>query len=120
MIRFDSSSLRHRLLTVYCMYYLCFFFSSRRRHTRFKCDWSSDVCSSDLAGVIILYLQRLTELRQVEDDYARFCQEQPRHLTGHDRERIRSLAEDLPALWQARSEEGRVGEEGRSRWAPDH
>src|SRR5207237_5465189 len=27
-----------------------FFFSSRRRHTRFKCDWSSDVCSSDLTG----------------------------------------------------------------------
>src|SRR2546430_17241625 len=31
-----------------CMWYL-FFFSSRRRHTRFDCDWSSDVCSSDLA-----------------------------------------------------------------------
>src|SRR5882762_11185629 len=28
-----------------------FFFSSRRRHTRFKCDWSSDVCSSDLFSV---------------------------------------------------------------------
>src|SRR2546430_13354043 len=27
---------------------LYFFFSSRRRHTRFDCDWSSDVCSSDL------------------------------------------------------------------------
>src|SRR2546430_5669027 len=27
---------------------MCFFFSSRRRHTRFDCDWSSDVCSSDL------------------------------------------------------------------------
>src|SRR2546430_5061491 len=27
---------------------LSFFFSSRRRHTRFDCDWSSDVCSSDL------------------------------------------------------------------------
>src|SRR5437868_8151416 len=27
---------------------LCFFFSSRRRHTRSKRDWSSDVCSSDL------------------------------------------------------------------------
>src|SRR5438132_4296177 len=26
-----------------------FFFSSRRRHTRSLCDWSSDVCSSDLA-----------------------------------------------------------------------
>src|SRR6185295_1138492 len=28
-----------------------FFFSSRRRHTRYWRDWSSDVCSSDLAGV---------------------------------------------------------------------
>src|SRR5688572_31073192 len=28
---------------------MSFFFSSRRRHTRFDCDWSSDVCSSDLA-----------------------------------------------------------------------
>src|SRR6266436_7337515 len=27
---------------------LCFFFSSRRRHTRCSRDWSSDVCSSDL------------------------------------------------------------------------
>src|SRR5256886_9226980 len=30
---------------------ILFFFSSRRRHTRFDCDWSSDVCSSDLAHV---------------------------------------------------------------------
>src|SRR5256886_14664399 len=30
---------------------LFFFFSSRRRHTRFDCDWSSDVCSSDLVVV---------------------------------------------------------------------
>src|SRR5690606_40648920 len=29
---------------------LLFFFSSRRRHTRFSRDWSSDVCSSDLSG----------------------------------------------------------------------
>src|SRR5256886_7908594 len=28
------------------------FFSSRRRHTRFDCDWSSDVCSSDLHAVL--------------------------------------------------------------------
>src|SRR5688572_31367329 len=36
-----------------------FFFSSRRRHTRFDCDWSSDVCSSDLgdleAGLHVLH-----------------------------------------------------------------
>src|SRR5690349_5466950 len=31
-------------------YYVHFFFSSRRRHTRSLRDWSSDVCSSDLAG----------------------------------------------------------------------
>src|SRR2546427_6351669 len=30
------------------MFFFFFFFSSRRRHTRFDCDWSSDVCSSDL------------------------------------------------------------------------
>src|SRR5699024_11437844 len=31
---------------------LCFFFSSRRRHTRSKRDWSSDVCSSDLSYLL--------------------------------------------------------------------
>src|SRR5256886_4378856 len=31
-----------------------FFFSSRRRHTRFDCDWSSDVCSSDLGSHVYL------------------------------------------------------------------
>src|SRR5690625_6990756 len=30
------------------LYFLLFFFSSRRRHTRWPRDWSSDVCSSDL------------------------------------------------------------------------
>src|SRR5256886_3700233 len=33
-----------------------FFFSSRRRHTRFDCDWSSDVCSSDLLALTALLL----------------------------------------------------------------
>src|SRR5438034_6083995 len=31
-----------------------FFFSSRRRHTRSLCDWSSDVCSSDLRAVLVV------------------------------------------------------------------
>src|SRR6267143_5090291 len=30
-----------------------FFFSSRRRHTRWNCDWSSDVCSSDLRRRVV-------------------------------------------------------------------
>src|SRR2546427_11207704 len=43
-----------------------FFFSSRRRHTRFDCDWSSDVCSSDLFvrmdyGEAIAILERAGE-----------------------------------------------------------
>src|SRR5688572_31631703 len=32
----------------YILINIFFFFSSRRRHTRFDCDWSSDVCSSEL------------------------------------------------------------------------
>src|SRR5438132_10389604 len=45
------------VLLVALMYYFCicffffFFFSSRRRHTRSLCDWSSDVCSSDLRRI---------------------------------------------------------------------
>src|SRR5688500_19336531 len=35
--------------------YCCFFFSSRRRHTRLQGDWSSDVCSSDLVVCISLW-----------------------------------------------------------------
>src|SRR5260370_1552691 len=46
LVRFESSSVPTTLPTAY------FFFSSRRRHTSFKCDWSSDVCSSDLHLVI--------------------------------------------------------------------
>src|SRR5256886_7021226 len=38
---------------------LFFFFSSRRRHTRFDCDWSSDVCSSDLLRA------RMTSIRSI-------------------------------------------------------
>src|SRR6266850_326884 len=35
------------------MFYFFFFFSSRRRHTRLQGDWSSDVCSSDLAARLV-------------------------------------------------------------------
>src|SRR2546430_17623402 len=45
---------------------LVFFFSSRRRHTRFDCDWSSDVCSSDLTQRATWLLNRPTvRLRKV-------------------------------------------------------
>src|SRR3712207_3866867 len=40
-----------QIVNLRCEFYrcwCCFFFSSRRRHTRYWRDWSSDVCSSDL------------------------------------------------------------------------
>src|SRR5688572_31846263 len=59
-------------LVVFVYTYVCFFFfSSRRRHTRFDCDWSSDVCSSDLELVqhiviktdgVPLYVEELTRV----------------------------------------------------------
>src|SRR5258707_2461090 len=44
---------------------LFFFFSSRRRHTRYWRDWSSDVCSSDLFSVEVLWSKRLASARTV-------------------------------------------------------
>src|SRR5438034_710756 len=45
------------------MYLFFFFFSSRRRHTRSLCDWSSDVCSSDLGHLSHETEQGITKLR---------------------------------------------------------
>src|SRR5699024_8867507 len=50
-----------------------FFFSSRRRHTRSKRDWSSDVCSSDLAtgvsaGTVEDVTLRITKLRTLDGE----------------------------------------------------
>src|SRR3712207_6928170 len=94
-----------------------FFFSSRRRHTRYWRDWSSDVCSSDLRQVavelprghldaVVLPLVALDLDEAVEHVLA----ERPQHELG--------LRGDLDRL--ARSEERRVGKECRSRWSPYH
>src|SRR5207237_6514840 len=50
-------------------------FSSRRRHTRFKCDWSSDVCSSDLGKMLKKQASAATTLEHLPDS----CR---RQLTG--------------------------------------
>src|SRR5688572_32246814 len=46
--KYDFGPLRQRCGLFNSAVFYSFFFSSRRRHTRFDCDWSSDVCSSDL------------------------------------------------------------------------
>ena len=45
--------------------------------------------------------EALKEQRRLEEEYARFCRSQPQGLSVIEREQIRSLAQDVPALWQA-------------------
>ncbi len=45
--------------------------------------------------------ETLREQRQLEEDYDRFLQEQPRQLSDNERARIKTLSADLPALWNA-------------------
>src|SRR5437870_11284998 len=81
---------------IFIFFFFFFFFSSRRRHTRWPRDWSSDVCSSDLAP---------------EDDLM--------DETMHRRRLPGEGDLDLVGL-VGRSEERRVGKECRSRWSPYH
>src|SRR5690625_7976206 len=77
-----------------------FFFSSRRRHTRWPRDWSSDVCSSDLVT----------------------CTDALSWISIGDRTNIQDNAsvhvthQTHPTRIGNRSEERRVGKEGRTRW----
>src|SRR5690625_934541 len=59
------------VLLLFCWSSFAFFFSSRRRHTRWPRDWSSDVCSSDLdddsstaLGLLMPGLERALEGRE--------------------------------------------------------
>src|SRR5205814_7046430 len=83
---------------VFCFFYFFFFFfSSRRRHTRCLSDWSSDVCSSDLA------------IRSMSDAGSRWV--------GVCASSSTPASTARPTM---RSEERRVGKECRSRWGRDH
>src|SRR5260221_960776 len=56
------------------------FFSSRRRHTRSLCDWSSDVCSSDLKQKTAYKSTRLNSIHTVIS-YAVFCLRSEEHTS---------------------------------------
>src|SRR3712207_7254247 len=92
---------------------LLFFFSSRRRHTRYWRDWSSDVCSSDLTGVAVGVAISDTFVQDLLDAYA--------EVAGDDQvDQFLQQGEQLTGLDLPRSEERRVGKECRSRWSPYH
>src|SRR5438046_5086644 len=92
-----------------------FFFSSRRRHTRLVSDWSSDVCSSDLTG------QRAAQRGGIAKEFRpalRVVDRQPEDDRGGRREQATQVVSESPAL---RSEERRVGKEGRwRRWGGEN
>src|SRR5436305_5304090 len=106
----------------------CFFFSSRRRHTRCGRDWISDVCSSDLILTIdSLRLNRGTRevLRGVSLRANRGELVALMGLSGGGKTPVlRSVAALEPfdggAIDVGKSEERRVGKECKSRWWPDH
>src|SRR5260370_25737581 len=106
------SSLELRLRDLYF-----FFFSSRRRHTRFKCDWSSDVCSSDLyfEHALTLDPRNVELIRDAASTYA-MVRQFPAALKLYDRA-LDIMPSDPDVM---RSEERRVGKECRSRWSPYH
>src|SRR3712207_8238736 len=94
-----------------------FFFSSRRRHTRYWRDWSSDVCSSDLDGGWTLAFRG--------DLPVEAWNAQISLLTGRCAAALMldgrvGLLRTLPPPRAERSEERRVGKECRSRWSPYH
>src|ERR1022692_1058577 len=61
-----------RYSSLACGWWLfCFFFSSRRRHTRLQGDWSSDLCSSDLLATnLVLGLNSISEVTVNTTSYA--------------------------------------------------
>src|SRR3712207_8304314 len=97
---------------------LFFFFSSRRRHTRYWRDWSSDVCSSDLAQVplVVEERQQLAVLPLQHLHPARRGDRGGRGGVGAHGDGVRQPVQ----VDGGRSEERRVGKECRSRWSPYH
>src|SRR5438309_7624736 len=115
-----------RALSYSSMLYCFFFFSSRRRHTRWNCDWSSDVCSSDLANTVtgdnllLLYAGGLVQVQGVVNAPQIF-------VTSSDIDIIAEASLGVAGVTQLialnamsdtpiyiRSEERRVGKECRS------
>src|SRR5688572_32979264 len=82
-----------------------FFFSSRRRHTRFDCDWSSDVCSSDLGDPDVVVADDSDgNLLWANDGSGRFTDQ--------------AVPAGVALSGDGRSEERRVGKECRSPRSP--
>src|SRR3712207_7461217 len=94
-------------------------FSSRRRHTRYWRDWSSDVCSSDLEQakpLLKFFVDKGYDIGE-SSALALYAVMQMANFGGEGgRKFVVMVADGI----QKRSEERRVGKECRSRWSPYH
>src|SRR5690606_40126395 len=102
---------------------------SRRRHTRFSRDWSSDVCSSDLLFLSFRHMSMIMLYRPATDEIV--WKKQGPWLAQHDVDILDATRIGVfnnnaydrgtdARIHGTRSEERRVGKEGRWRWAPRH
>src|SRR5690606_39308113 len=99
-----------------------FFFSSRRRHTRFSRDWSSDVCSSDLEPKSALATRARAAFAKTQAEMQALTRPRDYRVVLREHRAQKLTGDALVALYTerlaARSEERRVGNRGRSlRWA---
>src|SRR5437588_5654275 len=102
------------LYVVSCFF---FFFSSRRRHTRSLCDWSSDVCSSDLLRRGLAAFTRVVCRGPGRNPAARAESVLPRQ-SGSPWAGGRAARRNVERRFVERSEERRVGKECRCGWSP--
>src|SRR5690242_20886345 len=98
----------------FLFFFFFFFFSSRRRHTRLTCDWSSDVCSSDLTNWSIGFV---TSRLNSSPGPSGTTLTPDMSCSGTSSKK--SAGRVTPAS-SSRSEERRVGKECRSRGSPYH
>src|SRR5438034_10885765 len=88
-----------------------FFFSSRRRHTRSLCDWSSDVCSSDLCAQSDRWRKITSSIALSASAWSHRAAKSTKCLKRW------STTSKSPTI---RSEERRVGKEYRTQRSPEH
>src|SRR5690606_39580372 len=98
-------------------FFIVFFFSSRRRHTRFSRDWSSDVCSSDLMMFPEMLISTESVFMQTESTNVLSLKPGVQSLKVVFIRAHQKLTRT--ALLRRRSEERRVGKECRARRTAD-
>src|SRR5258707_11843168 len=115
--KFDGLVFLHNKYGGYVL--LSFFFSSRRRHTRYWRDWSSDVCSSDLHWRAVRCRAAMGSVTRISSRTSRPATPATAASSHHSTRgaRLGAMASSGVIL---RSEERRVGKECRSRWSPYH